>query len=103
MIKLSGEMKKEFVNMSQVKEFTSDRLDTAMKYRDKLILIENIPAPLENFHNCELDFVNSDIKTIELVLSYYDSGNYSIFNELEIKKLYADEEFFKRQRGNLKE
>jgi hypothetical protein len=89
-VELSRELENEFVNIGQVKELTSERLDGATAYRDKLLLAKNIPAPLENFYNWELDFINSDIETIELVLSYYDSGNYSTFDGLKIKESYID-------------
>ncbi len=102
-VELSGELENEFVNIGQVRELTSDRLGIASSYIDKLLLVENVPDPLENFHNLELDFINSDIETIDLVLLYYESGNYSTFNEVEIKKSYADtESLFLKADGELK-
>jgi len=91
-VELSEELDSEFINVGQLKELASKRRDAVTGYREKLLLIENIPAPLETFYNYELEFIDSDIETINLVLSYYESGNYSTFDEPKIEKLYLDTE-----------
>jgi len=65
-------------------------LDAARNYKEKLIQIGNVPELLETFFSYELEFLESDIKTVNLVLSYYTSESYSDFNSSAIDKLYED-------------
>ncbi len=87
-IELSEEMESEFVNIDRIKELVSRRLDAAIAFRDKFLMIESVPSPLETFHDYELEFIKSDIETIGLVLSYYDSESYSTYNSSILNELY---------------
>lgn len=80
------------VNTAELKELTTGRLEAAQDYKEKLAGIENVPAPLEAFFLYEMEFIESDIKTINLVLSYYNSENYTNFNSSAIDKLSRDTE-----------
>src|SRR4030043_1791693 len=91
------------VDTVELKELTNGQLEAAIDYKEKLIAIENIPAPLETFSIYELEFIESDIKTINLVLSYYNSENYTNFNSSAIDKLYEDtESLFRRAEEELR-
>lgn len=87
---LSEKMKDEVISTGELKELTTERLDAARDYKEKLIGIGNVPKPLEAFLSYELEFIESDIKTVNLVLSYYDSESYSGFNSSAIDKLSED-------------
>jgi len=87
---LSEKIKNEVVDTSELKELTMKRLDAARNYKEKLTRIRNVPEPLETFFSYELEFLESDIKTVNLVLSYYDSESYSDFNDNAIEKLYEN-------------
>ncbi|MCJ7471533.1 MAG: hypothetical protein MUP02_01810, partial [Actinobacteria bacterium] len=84
---LSGKMGGEFANIGQLKELTTERLNAAKDYREKLNGIDT-PKPLETFLAYELEFIESDIETIGIVLSYYGSESYSTYDDSELKKLY---------------
>lgn len=85
--KLSGELEGEIVNIAQLKEITSARLDAAIDYRDKFTA-SGIPGPLEAFYEYELEFIESDIETIKEVLLYYGSDSYSTYDVTAIGELY---------------
>ena len=86
---LSAEARGEIVNVTQLKEITTERLEAAKDYREKLNGIDT-PKPLKTFLACELEFIESDIKTINFVLSYYGSESYSNFKNSAIEKLYEN-------------
>ena len=77
----------EFANIGQLKELTTERLNAAKDYREKLNGIDT-PKPLETFLAYELEFIESDIETIGMVLSYYRSESYSTYDDSELKELY---------------
>ena len=85
-------MNDKVINTVELKELTTGQLEAVLDYKEKLVAIENVPAPLETFSIYELEFIESDIKTINLVLSYYDSENYTSFKSSAIDKLYEDTE-----------
>jgi hypothetical protein len=87
---LSEKIKNGVINTAELKELTIKRLDAARNYKEKLVQIGNVPEPLGTFFSYELEFIESDIKTVSLVLSYYDSESYSDFNDNAIEKLYEN-------------
>ena len=87
---LSKKMEDKIINIGELEELTIKRLDAARNYKEKLIQIGNVPKPLETFFSYELEFLESDIKTVSLVLSYYGSESYSGFNDNAIEKLYEN-------------
>ncbi|MFA5015463.1 MAG: hypothetical protein WC549_07985 [Actinomycetota bacterium] len=89
-IEFSEKINDKIINTAELKKLTTGRLEAALDYKEKLIGIENVPAPLEAFSIYELEFIESDIKTINLVLSYYNSENYTNFNSSAIDKFYED-------------
>jgi len=90
---LSEKIKNGVTNTAVLKELTMKRLDEAGNYKEKLTQIGNIPDPLKTFFSYELEFIESDIKTINLILSYYGSESYSDFNDNAIEKLYENTEY----------
>ncbi len=88
----AGKINNKVANTVELKDLTTGQLEAVIDYKEKLVAIENVPAPLEAFSIYELEFINSDIKTINLVLSYYNSENYTNFNSSAIEKLYKDTE-----------
>jgi len=87
---LSEKIKNGVANTTELEELTIKRLDTARNYKEKLIQIGNVPEPLKTFFSYELEFIESDIKTVNLVLSYYNSEDYSNSNNSAIEKSYED-------------
>ncbi len=100
---LAEKMNDKVINTVELKELTAGQLEAVLDYKEKLVAIENIPAPLEAFSIYELEFIESDIKTINLVLSYYNSENYTNFNSSAIDKFYEDtESLLGRAEGELR-
>jgi hypothetical protein len=93
---LSEELQGEIVNMAQLKEITSARLDAAIDYRNKFTALDT-PGPLETFYQYELEYIGSDIKTIKEVLLYYGSGSYSTYDDGGIGELYGKTELAHRK------
>jgi hypothetical protein len=87
---LSEKIKNGVIDTAELEELTIKRLDAARNYKEKLIQIGNVPEPLKTFFSYELEFLESDIKTVNLVLSYYESESYSDFNSSAIEKLYEN-------------
>ena len=87
---LSEKIKNGVINTAELKELTIKRLDAARNYKEKLVQIGNVPEPLGTFFSYELEFIESDIKTVSLVLSYYNSEDYSNSNNSAIEKSYED-------------
>jgi len=87
---LSEKIKDEVISIEQLKELTAERLDAVRNYKKNLIQIGNVPEPLKTFFSYELEFLESDIKTVNLVLSYYNSEDYSNSNNSAIEKSYED-------------
>jgi hypothetical protein len=87
---LSEKMEGEIINIEQLKELTTQRLNAAEDFRRKLTQIGDVPGPLETFYDYELEFIASDIETMSLVWSYYNSSNYSTFDDSEIEELYKN-------------
>jgi len=87
---LSEKMNDKVTDTEELRKLAAERLEAVLDYKEKLIGIGNVPAPLETFSIFELEFIESDIKTINLLLSYYNSENYSNFNSSALGKLYED-------------
>ena len=87
---LSEKMNDKVTNTEELRELAAERLEAVLDYKEKLIGIGNVPAPLETFSIFELEFIESDIKTINLLLSYYSSESYSNFKSSALDKLYED-------------
>jgi hypothetical protein len=80
------EAEKKAVNMDDLKELADRRINAAKRFRDSLKDIRDIPAPLEEFHNMLLDFLENDISAWQETGLYY-SGNYS-GDEEDIKEIH---------------
>jgi len=87
---LSEEAQDKIVNVWHLKELTTARLEAVVEYREKLTGIGDLPELLDTFYNYELEFIESDIEAISIVLSYYKSESYSTYDDTEIKKLYKN-------------
>jgi len=87
---LSEKMNDKVTDTEELRKLAAERLEAVLDYKEKLIGIGNVPAPLETFSIFELEFIESDIKTINLLLSYYSSESYSNFKSSALDKQYED-------------
>ncbi|MBA7508110.1 hypothetical protein ES705_00030 [subsurface metagenome] len=84
---LSKKINSEILNIDELKELTTQRINVSKKFRNKLSQM-NIPGPLEDFYEFEMEFLNNDIETMALILAYYNSDSYSTYNDDKLKEAY---------------
>jgi hypothetical protein len=70
-------------SIGELKELTTQRMDASKEFKDKLSGMD-IPRPLEDYYKFEMEFLESDINTMALILDYYNSGNYSAYDDSDI-------------------
>jgi hypothetical protein len=74
--RISEELEKKVVNIDELKDLADRRMNAAKRFRDSLKDVNDIPAPLEEFHDMLMDFLENDISAWQETSSYY-SGSYS--------------------------
>lgn len=84
---LSEKIKEKLVSVDNLSEIAAERLDAAEDFRQKLIQIGDVPGPLATFYRYMLEFIENDIETASLVLSYYQSGSYSTYDKSKLEEL----------------
>ena len=84
---LSKKINSEILNIDELKELTTQRINVFKKFKNKLSQM-NIPGPLEDFYEFEMEFLNNDIETMALILAYYNSDSYSTYNDDKLKEAY---------------
>ena len=84
---LSKKINSEILNIDELKELTTQRINVFKKFKNKLSQM-NIPGPLKDFYEFEMEFLNNDIETMALILTYYNSDSYSTYNDDKLKEAY---------------
>jgi len=84
---LSKKINSEILNIDELKELTTQRINVSKKFKNKLSQM-NMPEPLEDFYEFEMEFLNNDIETMVLVIAYYNSNSYSTYNDDKLKEAY---------------
>lgn len=84
---LSKKINSEILNIDELKELTTQRINVSKKFKNKLSQM-NTPGPLEDFYEFEMEFLNNDIETMALILAYYNSDSYSTYNDDKLKEAY---------------
>jgi len=84
---LSKKINSEILNIDELKELTTQRINVSKKFKNKLSQM-NIPGPLKDFYEFEMEFLNNDIETMALILTYYNSDSYSTYNDDKLKEAY---------------
>ncbi len=84
---LSKKINSEILNIDELKELTTQRINVSKKFKNKLSQM-NMPEPLEDFYEFEMEFLNNDIETMALILAYYNSDSYSTYNDDKLKEAY---------------
>jgi len=101
----SGKANGIFINIEELKGLVSQRLDISKEFKEKLSKLDNIPRPLKNFYEFEIEFLNNDIKSFTLVYDYYSSccSTHS-YSDDELKKVYGNnsELFFRAEEERIR-
>jgi len=90
---LSGKIKSQASNISELKEITIQRMDASKGLKEYLSRME-IPAPLDDYYEFEMKFLDSDIEAAAQVLLYYSSSSYSTFNDTEIARALQERDYW---------
>lgn len=84
---LSKKLNSKFINIDEIKELTDNKMDLSREFKEKLGRL-HIPRSLEDFYNFKMEFLDSDIRAMDLVLAYYDSGDYSTYDNTGLEEAY---------------
>ena len=99
---LSEKLKSQISNIDELKEITAQRMDASKLLKEDLSRM-GIPAPLKDYYEFEMKFLESDIEAAAQVLLYYSSGSYSTFDDGEIDRAYCERSYWLREAEDEKE
>ncbi len=99
---LSEKLDLQISNTSELKEITQQRINASKGLKEDLSQMY-IPAPLEDYYEFEMKFLESDIEAVGQVLLYYKSGRYSTFDKGEIDRAYQERSYWLREAEEEKE
>lgn len=80
----------KYTNIQELKKIAANGLDASVGFRNKLKNIAYIPKPLNDYYNLLINYLDNNIAVNNLFITYFDSKNYSTFDDSEIKKLYKE-------------
>jgi len=86
---LLAKLNSQVSSIDELKDITTQRMDASKKLKDGLSQM-SIPGPLEDYYKFEMEFLESDIDKMTLVLDYYNSGNYSTYDDSDLEELYKN-------------
>jgi hypothetical protein len=90
---LSGKIKSQASNISELKEITTQRMDASKGLKEYLSNME-IPAPLDDYYELEMKFLENDIEAAAQVILYYSSSSYSTFDDTEIARALQERNYW---------
>lgn len=90
---LSEKLYSKISSIDELKELTTQRIDASKKLKENLSQMD-IPGPLENYYKLEMEFLDSDIETMTLVLDYYNGSNYSAYDDERLDEAYRESSFW---------
>jgi hypothetical protein len=93
---LSEKLNSQVSSTGELKEITQQRMDASKELKEYLSQMD-IPAPLEDYYEFEMKFLESDIEAAAQVLLYYSSGSYSTFDKTEIARAYQERDYWLRE------
>ena len=80
----------KYINIKELKKIASTGLNASVDFRNKLKNISYIPKPLNDYYNLLITYLDNNIRINNLFLAYFDSNNYSTFDNSQIKQLYEE-------------
>ena len=87
---LSYKIDTKYINIQELKKIASNGLNASVDFKNKLKNIGYIPKSLNDYYNLLIAYLDNSIAINNLFLSYFDSKNYSTFDDSEIKQLYKE-------------
>lgn len=83
---ISKDLEEKVVNIGDINDLVSRRIDASKRFQESLESMSNIPAPLEDFYSKLMAYLENDINTWQATRSYY-SGSYD-GEEADLKQLH---------------
>ena len=80
----------KYINIQEIKKIAVSGLNASVDFRNKLKNIVYIPKPLNDYYNLLITYLDNNIRINNLFLAYFDSNNYSTFDNSQIKQLYEE-------------
>lgn len=80
----------KFINIQELEKIAANGLDASADFKNKLKNIGYIPKPLNDYYNLLISYLDNNIAVNNLFLAYFDSKNYSTFDDSQIKQLYKE-------------
>lgn len=80
----------KFINIQELKKIAASGLNASVDFKNKLKNIVYIPKPLNDYYNLLINYLDNNIRINNLFLAYFDSKNYSTFDDSQIKQLYKE-------------
>lgn len=88
----SEKLSNKFVSINEIKELNEKRIKEAENLKNNLMLIEFVPESLKEFFDWNIELVDIDIRILKLINLYYDSLNYSNYDDSTIKQMVSEKE-----------
>ena len=80
----------KFINIQELKKIAANGLDASVDFKNKLKNIGYIPKSFNDYYNLLINYLDNNIRISNLFLAYFDSKDYSTFDDSEIKQLYKE-------------
>ncbi len=90
---ISEKINSQVLNIGELEELTMQRMDASGKLEDELNLMD-IPSPLEDFYKFEIKFLENDIEAMTLILEYYNSSNYSVYDARRLDEALRESSYW---------
>lgn len=87
----------KFINIQELKKIAANGLDASVDFKNKLKNIGYIPKSFNDYYNLLINYLDNNIRINNLFLAYFDSKNYSTFDDSEIKKLYKENDIILKE------
>ena len=79
-------------SIDELKNDVKNRLNSARYFKERLESTDNIPEPLLNFYNLNIDYLNNEIQIMYSIIAYYGGFNYSTYDDTELIELIMENE-----------
>jgi type II secretory pathway pseudopilin PulG len=90
---LSEKLDSYVKNIDELKEITQQSMDASKGLKEYLSNME-IPAPLDDYYELEMKFLESDIEAAAQVILYYSNSSYSTFDDTGIARALQERDYW---------
>ena len=80
----------KFINIRELKKIAENGLAVSADFKSKLKNIGTIPETFNDYYNLLIKYLDNNIKINNQYLAYFDSKDFSTFDDSEIRKLFKE-------------